>query len=253
MTGLVIHDTLSNSRKQLLIDEKIRIYLCGVTVYDDAHIGHARTIVIFDTLRRFLEANGNDVDLIQNFTDVDDKIIKKASDTGTSTDSVSKKYIENYFEEFDALNIKRAVEYPKATEHIPDMISLISDLITKKIAYTAKNGVYFSVSKFSEYGKLSKKNIEELESGSRIEVDESKNNPLDFALWKFSDSSPVWDSPWGSGRPGWHIECSAMSIKYLGENFDIHGGGRDLIFPHHENEIAQSESFTGKPLSLIHI
>ena len=251
MTGLVIHDTLSNSRKQLLIDEKIRIYLCGVTVYDDAHIGHARTIVIFDTLRRFLEANGNDVDLIQNFTDVDDKIIKKASDTGTSTDSVSKKYIENYFEEFDALNIKRAVEYPKATEHIPDMISLISNLITKKIAYTAKNGVYFSVSKFSEYGKLSKKNIEELESGSRIEVDESKNNPLDFALWKFSDSSPVWDSPWGSGRPGWHIECSAMSIKYLGENFDIHGGGRDLIFPHHENEIAQSESFTGKPFAKI--
>ena len=251
MTGLVIHDTLSNSRKQLLIGEKIRIYLCGVTVYDDAHIGHARTIVIFDTLRRFLEANGNDVDLIQNFTDVDDKIIKKASDTGTSTDSVSKKYIENYFEEFDALNIKRAVEYPKATEHIPDMISLISDLITKKIAYTAKNGVYFSVSKFSEYGKLSKKNIEELESGSRIEVDESKNNPLDFALWKFSDSSPVWDSPWGSGRPGWHIECSAMSIKYLGENFDIHGGGRDLIFPHHENEIAQSESFTGKPFAKI--
>ena len=251
MAKIEIYDTLSNTRKELLTDEKIRIYLCGVTVYDDAHIGHARTIIIFDTLRRFLEANGNDVDLIQNFTDVDDKIIKKASDTDTTADLVSAKYIENYFGDFDALNTKRANEYPKATEHIPDMINLISDLVTKEIAYVTKNGVYFSVLKFSEYGKLSKKNIEELESGSRIEVDESKNNPLDFALWKFSNSAPFWDSPWGSGRPGWHIECSAMSIRYLGENFDIHGGGRDLIFPHHENEIAQSESFTGKPFSKI--
>ena len=251
MAKLEIYDTLTDSKKQLLTDKKIRIYLCGVTVYDDAHIGHARTIVIFDTLRRFLESNGNDVDLIQNFTDVDDKIIKKASDTNTSADLVSTKYIENYFVDFDALNIKRATEYPKATGHIQDMINLISDLIEKKIAYTAKNGVYFSISKFSEYGKLSKKNVEELESGSRIEVDESKNNPLDFALWKFSDSKPLWNSPWGTGRPGWHIECSAMSIKYLGENFDIHGGGRDLIFPHHENEIAQSESFTGKPFAKI--
>ena len=251
MAKIKIYDTLSNTRKELLTDEKIRIYLCGVTVYDDAHIGHARTIIIFDTLRRFLEANGNDVDLIQNFTDVDDKIIKKASDTDTTADLVSAKYIENYFGDFDALNTKRANEYPKATEHIPDMINLISDLVTKEIAYVTKNGVYFSVLKFSEYGKLSKKNIEELESGSRIEVDESKNNPLDFALWKFSNSAPFWDSPWGSGRPGWHIECSAMSIRYLGENFDIHGGGRDLIFPHHENEIAQSESFTGKPFAKI--
>ena len=251
MAKIEIYDTLSNTRKELLTDEKIRIYLCGVTVYDDAHIGHARTIIIFDTLRRFLEANGNDVDLIQNFTDVDDKIIKKASDTDTTADLVSAKYIENYFGDFDALNTKRANEYPKATEHIPDMINLISDLVTKEIAYVTKNGVYFSVLKFSEYGKLSKKNIEELESGSRIEVDESKNNPLDFALWKFSNSAPFWDSPWGSGRPGWHIECSAMSIRYLGENFDIHGGGRDLIFPHHENEIAQSESFTGNPFAKI--
>tara|TARA_B100001750_G_scaffold190953_1_gene161238 strand:- start:648 stop:2057 length:1410 start_codon:yes stop_codon:yes gene_type:complete len=251
MAKIEIYDTLSNTRKELLTDKKIRIYLCGVTVYDDAHIGHARTIVIFDTLRRFLEANGNDVDLIQNFTDVDDKIIKKASDTDTTADLVSAKYIKNYFVDFDALNTKRANEYPKATEHIPDMINLISDLVTKEIAYVTKNGVYFSVLNFSEYGKLSKKNIEELESGSRIEVDESKNNPLDFALWKFSNSAPFWDSPWGSGRPGWHIECSAMSIRYLGENFDIHGGGRDLIFPHHENEIAQSESFTGKPFAKI--
>ena len=246
-----IFDTLSKTEKNLESKETAKIYVCGVTVYDDAHIGHARTIVIFDTLRRFIESKGIKVDFIQNFTDVDDKIIKKADETGTTAELVSGKYIENYFEDFDALNIKRATHHPKATEHIPDMINLISDLMAKNIAYTTKNGVYFSVSKFSGYGKLSKKNIEELESGARIEVDESKENPLDFALWKFSDSKPSWDSPWGTGRPGWHIECSAMSIKYLGENFDIHGGGRDLIFPHHENEIAQSESFTGKPFAKI--
>ena len=246
-----IFDTLSKTEKNLESKETAKIYVCGVTVYDDAHIGHARTIVIFDTLRRFIESKGIKVDFIQNFTDVDDRIIKKADEGETTTELVSGKYIENYFEDFDALNIKRATHHPKATEHIPDMINLISDLMAKNIAYTTKNGVYFSVSKFSGYGKLSKKNIEELESGARIEVDESKENPLDFALWKFSDSKPSWDSPWGIGRPGWHIECSAMSIKYLGENFDIHGGGRDLIFPHHENEIAQSESFTGKSFARI--
>ena len=251
MGTIKIFDTLSKTEKNLESKETAKIYVCGVTVYDDAHIGHARTIVIFDTLRRFIESKGIKVDFIQNFTDVDDKIIKKADETGTTVELVSGKYIENYFEDFDALNIKRATHHPKATEHIPDMINLISDLMAKNIAYTTKNGVYFSVSKFSGYGKLSKKNIEELESGARIEVDESKENPLDFALWKFSDSKPSWDSPWGIGRPGWHIECSAMSIKYLGENFDIHGGGRDLIFPHHENEIAQSESFTGKPFARI--
>ena len=246
-----IFDTLSKTEKNLESKETAKIYVCGVTVYDDAHIGHARTIVIFDTLRRFIESKGIKVDFIQNFTDVDDKIIKKADETGTTVELISGKYIENYFEDFDALNIKRATHHPKATEHIPDMINLISDLMAKNIAYTTKNGVYFSVSKFSGYGKLSKKNIEELESGARIEVDESKENPLDFAIWKFSDSKPSWDSPWGIGRPGWHIECSAMSIKYLGENFDIHGGGRDLIFPHHENEIAQSEFFTRKPFARI--
>jgi len=246
-----IFDTLSKTEKNLESKETAKIYVCGVTVYDDAHIGHARTIVIFDTLRRFIESKGIKVDFIQNFTDVDDKIIKKADEGETTAELVSGKYIENYFEDFDALNIKRATHHPKATEHIPDMINLISDLMAKNIAYTTKNGVYFSVSKFSGYGKLSKKNIEELESGARIGVDESKENPLDFALWKFSDSKPSWESPWGNGRPGWHIECSAMSIKYLGESFDIHGGGRDLIFPHHENEIAQSESFTGKPFAKI--
>ena len=251
MGKIKIFDTLSKSEKNLESEQTAKIYVCGVTVYDDSHIGHARTIVIFDTLRRFIESKGIKVNFIQNFTDVDDKIIKKADEISSSAEIISQKYIENYFEDFDALNIKRATNHPKATEHIPDMINLISDLMGKNIAYTTKNGVYFSVSKFPDYGKLSKKNIEELESGARIEVDESKENPLDFALWKFSDSKPSWDSPWGEGRPGWHIECSAMSIKYLGENFDIHGGGRDLIFPHHENEIAQSESFTGKPFAKI--
>jgi len=251
MGTIKIFDTLSKTEKNLESKETAKIYVCGVTVYDDAHIGHARTIVIFDTLRRFIESKGIKVDFIQNFTDVDDKIIKKADEAGTTAELISKKYIENYFADFDTLNIKRATQHPKATEHIQDMINLISDLISKNIAYATKNGVYFSVSKFSDYGKLSKKNIEELESGARIEVDESKENPLDFALWKFSATKPSWDSPWGVGRPGWHIECSAMSIKYLGKSFDIHGGGRDLIFPHHENEIAQSESFTGKPFAKI--
>ena len=251
MGTIKIFDTLSKTEKNLESKETAKIYVCGVTVYDDAHIGHARTIVIFDTLRRFIESKGIKVDFIQNFTDVDDKIIKKADEAGSTAELISKKYIENYFVDFDTLNIKRATQHPKATEHIQDMINLISDLISKNIAYATKNGVYFSVSKFSDYGKLSKKNIEELESGARIEVDESKENPLDFALWKFSATKPSWDSPWGVGRPGWHIECSAMSIKYLGKNFDIHGGGRDLIFPHHENEIAQSESFTGKPFAKI--
>jgi cysteinyl-tRNA synthetase len=250
---LKIFDTLSNSEKELDTSKKIRIYLCGVTVYDEAHIGHARTIIVFDTLRRFLESKGIAVEFIQNFTDVDDKIIERAQKEGATAYDISVRYIEEYFRDFDALNVKRATRYPKATEHIKDMISLIESLVEKKVAYVSKNGVYFAVSKFADYGKLSKKKIEELISGSRVEVDETKNDPLDFALWKFSDQSPLWDSPWGKGRPGWHIECSAMSIKYLGENFDIHGGGRDLIFPHHENEIAQSESFTSKPFAKIWI
>ena len=246
MLAIKIHDTLTNSKNELEINKKIRIYLCGVTVYDDSHIGHARTIIIFDTLRRFLESKKIHVELIQNFTDVDDKIIKRANDENVEPSIISDRFIKNYFDDFSRLNIKNATQYPKATEHIPDMINLIQNLIEKEFAYVAKNGVYFKVAKFTEYGKLSKKKTEDLESGARIEIDESKDSPLDFALWKFSETIPFWDSPWGKGRPGWHIECSAMSIKYLGENFDIHGGGRDLIFPHHENEIAQSESFTGK-------
>jgi len=246
-----ISDTLTNQKKELEFSDKVRIYLCGVTVYDQSHVGHARTIIVFDTLRRFLEANGTQVELIQNFTDVDDKIINRAKEQGESASGLSTKYIQTYFEDSDRLNIRRATNYPKATEHIDDMINLIQNLVDKESAYVSKNGVYFRVSKFSEYGKLSKKKTEDLESGARIEVDESKESPLDFALWKFSDEQPNWESPWGKGRPGWHIECSAMSIKYLGKNFEIHGGGRDLIFPHHENEIAQSESFTSEQFAKI--
>jgi cysteinyl-tRNA synthetase len=239
-----LQDTLSNQEKELETTPKVRIYLCGVTVYDESHIGHARTIIVFDVLRKYLESKNIEVNFIQNFTDVDDKIINRAKLENVSAEQISTKYIEHYFSDFDGLNVKRATNYPKATEHIQDILDFIQKLIEKEIAYVSKNGVYFSVSKFPEYGKLSKKHIDELQSGARIEVDEAKKDPLDFAVWKFSDIEPIWDSPWGKGRPGWHIECSAMSIKYLGGNFDIHGGGRDLIFPHHENEIAQSESFT---------
>ena len=238
-----IFDTLRNTKIELEFSDKIRIYLCGVTVYDDAHIGHARTIIVFDVLHRFLESQKIPVEFIQNFTDVDDKIIDRAQQEKIPALELAAKYTKNYFDDFDGLNVKRATKYPKATEHIDDMQNLISNLVDKKYAYITKNGVYFSVSKFTEYGKLSKKKIDDLISGARIDIDEEKNNPIDFALWKFSESEPSWDSPWGKGRPGWHIECSAMSLKDLGENFEIHGGGRDLIFPHHENEIAQSESF----------
>jgi len=241
-----IFDTLRNTKTELKFSDKVRIYLCGVTVYDDAHIGHARTIIVFDVLRRFLESQKIPVELVQNFTDVDDKIIDRAYQEKIPPLELAAKYTKNYFDDFDGLNVKRATRYPKATEHIQDMQNLISSLIDKKYAYVTKNGVYFSVSKFSEYGKLSKKKTGDLVSGARVTVDEEKNEPIDFALWKFSDTKPSWDSPWGRGRPGWHIECSAMSLKYLGENFEIHGGGRDLIFPHHENEIAQSESNTSK-------
>ena len=246
-----IFDTLRNIKTELEFSDKVRIYLCGVTVYDDAHIGHARTIIVFDVLRRFLESEGITVEFVQNFTDVDDKIIDRANQEKISPLELATKYTKNYFDDFDGLNVKRATIYPKATEHIGDMQNLISSLVDKKYAYVTKNGVYFFVSKFTEYGKLSKKKIDDLIFGARVAIDEEKNNPIDFALWKFSKSEPSWDSPWGKGRPGWHIECSAMSLKYLGKNFEIHGGGRDLIFPHHENEIAQSESFMSNQFAKI--
>lgn len=224
-----------------LIDNSVKIYLCGVTVYDDCHIGHARTIIVFDVLRRYFLSKNFDVIFVQNFTDVDDKIINKAKAEGTTYDLISKKYMKSYFSDFDALNVIRSTHYPKVTEHIDEIIKFIDGLIKKNKAYVGLNGVYYRVKSFSNYGKLSNKKSELLEAGARIEVDESKDDPRDFALWKFHPSEPLWESPWGFGRPGWHIECSTMAIKFLGHNFDIHGGGQDLIFPHHENEIAQSE------------
>ena len=246
-----LFDTLKNTKTELEFSGKVRIYLCGVTVYDDAHIGHARTIIVFDVLRRFLESQGHAVEFIQNFTDVDDKILDRARQEKTTAVELTDKYTKNYFLDFDRLNVKRATEYPKASDHIQDMQNLISDLISKEYAYVTKKGIYFSVSKFPKYGKLSGKSDEESTDEHRITVDEEKMNPADFALWKLGEFELSWPSPWGEGRPGWHIECSAMSLKYLGENFEIHGGGRDLIFPHHENEIAQSESSTSKQFAKI--
>jgi len=234
-------------------DRNVRMYVCGVTVYDNSHIGHARTVIVFDTLRRYLQSKGYSVVFVQNFTDVDDKIINRAKAEGKKAEEISEKYIENYFRDFCGLNVLRADHYPKATEHINEMIELIDGLINKGNAYLTLNGVYFRVKSFPNYGKLSRKPVEELESGARIEVDPTKEDPLDFALWKFYSEDPVWPSPWGKGRPGWHIECSAMSLKYLGETFEVHGGGHDLVFPHHENEIAQSESYTGKQFAKLWI
>ncbi|MCX7724580.1 MAG: cysteine--tRNA ligase [Thermodesulfovibrio sp.] len=233
-------------------DKKVGIYACGVTVYDLCHIGHARSAIVFDVIVRYLRYKGYEVKFVKNFTDIDDKIINRANKEGVSWKEIAEKYTEEYYKDMDRLGIARADIEPKATEHINEMIEIIQTLINKGFAYEIDEGqaksVYFSVEKFPEYGKLSKKKIDELISGARVEVHEKKKNPLDFALWKASKpGEPWWDSPWGKGRPGWHIECSAMSIKYLGETFDIHGGGADLIFPHHENEIAQSEAFTGKP------
>jgi len=229
------------------------MYVCGVTVYDSSHIGHARTVIVFDTLRRYLLSKGHNVIFVQNFTDVDDKIINRAKAEGKKAEEISEKYIDSYFRDFSGLNVMRADHHPKATEHIREMIQLIEGLIEKGHAYLTLNGVYFRVKSFPGYGKLSRKPVEELESGARIEVDPTKEDPLDFALWKFYSEDPTWLSPWGKGRPGWHIECSAMSRKYLGDTFEIHGGGHDLVFPHHENEIAQSEAYTGKQFAKIWI
>ena len=247
-----LYSTLSRRVEELVPhDNTVKMYVCGVTVYDNSHIGHARTVIVFDTLRRYLLSKGYRVVFVQNFTDVDDKIINRAKAEGKKADEISEKYIDSYFRDFGGLNVMRADHHPKATEHIKEMIELIDGLIKKGYAYITLNGVYFRVKSFSGYGKLSRKPVEELESGARIEVDQSKENPLDFALWKFSSEDPAWPSPWGKGRPGWHIECSAMSLKYLGETFEIHGGGHDLVFPHHENEIAQSESYTGRQFARI--
>ncbi len=246
-----IYNRLSDTLEEIGTkkDNNIRIYVCGITVYDDCHIGHARTIVVFDVLRRYLIQKGHNLIYVQNFTDVDDKIINKAKLEGKTPEEISSKYIVSYFEDFTKLNVLKADFYPKATEHISEIISAIKILKEKNYTYTTLNGIYFRVRSFPNYGKLSKKQIDELEEGSRIEIDALKEDPLDFALWKFSSDSASWESPWGRGRPGWHIECSVMVSKLLGNEIEIHGGGTDLIFPHHENEIAQSETFSEKKLA----
>ncbi len=242
-----------DSSKRKLVDfhpinnNKVGMYVCGVTVYDYCHVGHARSAVAFDIIYRYLNYKGYDVTFVKNFTDVDDKIIKRANETNRSCEAVAEKYIDEYYKDMEAIGIEKPTYEPKATDHIKEIIDLIQRLMNKGYAYEIDGDVYYRVEKFKEYGKLSHRNIDELKSGARVEIDERKESPLDFALWKRSkENEPAWGSPWGMGRPGWHIECSAMSMKYLGESFDIHGGGEDLIFPHHENEIAQSEAATGK-------
>lgn len=251
-----VYNTLTGKVEEFkpIEEGKVKIYACGVTVYDLCHIGHARSAVVFDVIVRYLRYRGYEVTFVRNFTDIDDKIINRAQAEGISWDEVARKYTEEYYRDMDRLGILRADIEPKATEHIREMIQIIQGLIEKGYAYTVDEeegkSVYFSVEKFPEYGKLSKKKLDELLEGARVEVDPRKRSPFDFALWKASKAGePWWDSPWGKGRPGWHIECTAMSMKYLGETFDIHGGGADLIFPHHENEIAQSEAYTGKPFA----
>ncbi|MCK5218633.1 cysteine--tRNA ligase [bacterium] len=229
---------------------KVKMYVCGPTVYDYFHVGNARAFIVFDILRRVLERRGFEVTYVQNITDVDDKIINRARDEGRNPRELAGEFTAAFFQDLEALGCRRADITPRATEHIGEIIDLVSQLVERQHAYLVDGDVFFSVDSFPDYGKLSGKKINELESGARVEIDERKQNPLDFALWKSAKpGEPAWDSPWGPGRPGWHIECSAMSMKYLGENFDIHGGGVDLLFPHHENENAQSESLTGKPLA----
>jgi cysteinyl-tRNA synthetase len=247
---LQVYNTLSRTKEPFKPHEpnKVKMYVCGVTVYDYCHLGHARAYIVFDMIRRYLEYRKYAVTYIQNFTDIDDKIIRRANETKTSYLDVTEKFIAEYYQDFDALGIKRADMYPKATEHIGEIIAVIEALIAKGKAYAVQGDVYYDVSTFPEYGKLSGRKLDDNEAGARVAVDDIKKNPLDFALWKSAKpDEPSWDSPWGKGRPGWHIECSAMSMKHLGETFDIHGGGQDLVFPHHENEIAQSEGATGKP------
>lgn len=245
-----IYNTLTKKKEDFVpvTAGKVGMYVCGITAYDVSHLGHARSAIVFDIIKKYLRYKGLNVTHVRNITDVDDKIIAKASQEKVSTDEIAKKFMEEYYKDMDRLGVSRADIEPKATEHINDMINIIKTLIDNGYAYNVGGNVYFEVRKFSEYGKLSNRNLEEMKAGARVEVDEKKKDPLDFALWKASKKGePFWDSPWGPGRPGWHLECSAMSTKYLGETFDIHGGGADLIFPHHENEIAQSEAFTGKP------
>lgn len=247
-----LYNTLSGKKEDFVpvMPGQVRMYVCGITVYDHCHIGHARSAIVFDIMRRYLAYRGFKVTFVKNFTDIDDKIINRAKQEGMPWDEVSGKYILEYYRDMEHLGVGKADMEPRATEHIPEIIGITEGLIDKGYAYEIGGDVYFQVEKFADYGKLSKRDIDDMLAGARVEVNERKRNPMDFALWKASkEGEPAWESPWGQGRPGWHIECSAMSLKHLGETFDIHGGGADLIFPHHENEIAQSEAYSGKPFA----
>ncbi|KYH35169.1 cysteine--tRNA ligase [Clostridium tepidiprofundi DSM 19306] len=247
-----IYNTLTRKKEEFIPIEPgvVKMYVCGPTVYNFFHIGNARTFIIFDTIRKYLEYKGYDVKFVQNFTDIDDKMIRRANEEGITVKELGDRFIKEYYRDADNLNIERATSNPRATEFIDEIIKFVQDLIDRGYAYEVDGDVYFSTKKFKEYGKLSGQNMEELQAGARIRVDERKQDPMDFAVWKSAKpGEPAWDCPWGKGRPGWHIECSCMSQKLLGETIDIHGGGMDLVFPHHENEIAQSEARTGKPFS----
>jgi len=258
--GLQVYNTLSGQKEPFepLTPGKACMYACGVTVYDYCHIGHARSAMVFDVIRNYLEYKGYEVTFVKNFTDVDDKIIKRSLEEGIPAQAVAEKYIAAHHEDMGRLGLRPPTIEPKATDHITEMLDVIQTLVNRGLAYAVDSDpsigsgqdVYYAVKKFHGYGKLSGRNVDDMRSGARVDVDERKRDPLDFALWKASKpGEPSWDSPWGKGRPGWHIECSAMARKYLGDTFDIHGGGQDLIFPHHENEIAQSEGCTGKPFA----
>jgi cysteinyl-tRNA synthetase len=250
--SLTLYNTLTRRKEafQPLQEGKVGIYACGITVYDVCHVGHARSAVVFDTMIRYLRYRGYDVTFVKNFTDVDDKIIQKSRQEGVDIADITERYIHEHDEDMDRLGVARPTFAPRATAYIPDMISLVEKLMDRGLAYEVDGDVYYAVENFPGYGKLSGRNLDEMMAGARVDVNDRKRNPLDFALWKASkEGEPWWDSPWGRGRPGWHIECSVMSQSYLGDTFDIHGGGEDLIFPHHENEIAQSEGATGKPLA----
>ena len=243
-----LYNTLTRKREPFSTpDGKVRMYVCGITPYAPSHVGHAMFSVVFDVVRRYLEFKGYEVKHVQNFTDIDDKMIRAAADTGGSTDDLAETHIKAYQEEMDALNVLRPHDYPRATQQIPKIVAMVETLIDRGFAYSVDGDVYFRVRRDEDYGKLSHRDVDSLLAGARLEIDESKEDPLDFALWKsHKPGEPSWDSPWGPGRPGWHIECSAMSISLLGNTLDIHGGGQELIFPHHENEIAQTESFTNE-------
>ena len=244
-----VYNTLTKKKEEFkpLVAGKVKMYVCGPTVYNFFHIGNGRTFIVFDTIRRYFEYRGYEVEFVQNFTDIDDKMIKRANEENTTVKEVGDKYIKEYYEDADNLNIERATVNPRATEYITQIIDFVKGLVDKGYAYEVDGDVYFSTKKFGDYGKLSGQNIEDLQSGARISIDERKKDPMDFAIWKAQKpGEPAWKSPWGMGRPGWHIECSCMAKNILGDTIDIHAGGSDLAFPHHENEIAQSEALTGK-------